>query len=37
MEIVTEKESNYQDLDKMSIGEILTNINNEDATVAASV
>lgn len=37
MEIVTEKESNYQDLDKMSVGEILTNINNEDATVAASV
>lgn len=33
----TEKESNYQDLDKMSVGEILTNINKEDQTVAASV
>lgn len=29
----TEKESNYQDLDKMSIGEILVNINKEDQTV----
>ncbi len=37
MEIITEKESNYQDLDKMSVGEILNNINREDATVAASV
>ncbi|WP_257666791.1 N-acetylmuramic acid 6-phosphate etherase [Parapedobacter tibetensis] len=33
----TEKESNYQDLDKMSVGEILTNINKEDQTVAAAV
>ncbi len=33
----TEKESNYQDLDKMSIQEILTNINQEDHTVAESV
>ncbi len=33
----TEKESNYQNLDKMSIGEILININQEDHTVAASV
>ncbi|HMR20014.1 MAG TPA: N-acetylmuramic acid 6-phosphate etherase, partial [Sphingobacterium sp.] len=29
----TEKDSNYQDLDKMSIHELLTNINNEDKTV----
>ncbi|HLW50318.1 MAG TPA: hypothetical protein VKZ78_05050, partial [Sphingobacteriaceae bacterium] len=33
----TEKESNYQNLDKMSIGEILININQEDHTVATSV
>lgn len=33
----TEKESNYQDLDKMSISEILSNINKEDQTVANSV
>jgi N-acetylmuramic acid 6-phosphate etherase len=33
----TEKESNYQDLDKMSINEVLTNINKEDHTVADSV
>lgn len=33
----TEKESNYQDLDKMSISEILSNINQEDHTVAQSV
>lgn len=33
----TEKESNYQNLDKMSIGEILININQEDHTVAACV
>lgn len=29
----TEKDSNYQDLDKMSIHELLTNINKEDKTV----
>lgn len=33
----TEKESNYLDLDKMSVNEILTNINNEDQTVAIAV
>lgn len=37
MEIVTEKESNYNDLDKMSVGEILYNINKEDKTVADAV
>ena len=33
----TEKESNYQHLDQMSVGELLTNINNEDQTVALAV
>lgn len=33
----TEKESNYQDLDKMSVLELLTNINNEDKTVPNAV
>ena len=33
----TERESNYQDLDKMSISEVLSNINKEDQTVALSV
>lgn len=33
----TEKESNYRDLDKMTVNEILTNINNEDQTVAFAV
>ncbi len=33
----TEKESNYQDLDKMSLSEILSNINKEDETVAHTV
>ncbi len=37
MENVTEKESNYHDLDKMSVGEILYNINKEDQTVADAV
>jgi len=37
MERVTERDSNYNDLEKMSVGEILTNINNEDKTVAAAV
>jgi hypothetical protein len=29
MEITTERASNYNDLDKMSISEILSNINRE--------
>lgn len=33
----TEKESNYQHLEKMSVHEILTNINNEDKTVPYAV
>ncbi|NGM62427.1 N-acetylmuramic acid 6-phosphate etherase [Sphingobacterium sp. SGG-5] len=33
----TEKESNYQDLDKMSVHELLTNINKEDKTVPDAV
>lgn len=33
----TEKDSNYQDLDKMSVQEILININNEDKTVPLAV
>ncbi|WP_039052873.1 N-acetylmuramic acid 6-phosphate etherase [Sphingobacterium sp. T2] len=37
MVITTEKESNYQDLDKMSVLELLTNINNEDKTVPYAV
>ena len=36
-EKITESVSNYQDLEKMSVSEILTNINNEDKTVANSV
>ncbi|MFY0594203.1 N-acetylmuramic acid 6-phosphate etherase [Roseivirga sp.] len=34
---ITESESNHQDLDKMSVNELLTNINQEDQTVAQSV
>src|SRR6201996_8312567 len=34
---VTEEESPYHDLDKMSVKEILTNINQEDKTVPAAV
>lgn len=34
---VTEKESNYQDLDKMSVKDLLTNMNNEDKTVPNAV
>lgn len=34
---VTEKESNYQDLDKMSVQELLANINNEDKSVPLAV
>ena len=33
----TEKESNYQNLDQMTVGELLVNINNEDQTVALAV
>ncbi|MGZ8545619.1 MAG: N-acetylmuramic acid 6-phosphate etherase, partial [Flavisolibacter sp.] len=34
---VTEQSSNYRHLEEMTIGEILTNINNEDKTVPAAV
>lgn len=34
---VTEKESNYQDLDKMSVHDLLTNMNKEDQTVPLAV
>lgn len=34
---VTESPSKYQDLDKMPIGELLRNINNEDKTVPLAV
>lgn len=37
MEKLTEKQSKYNDLDKMSINELLTNINNEDKTVPLAV
>ncbi len=37
MEIVTEKESNYKNLDKMSIHDILVNINREDSSVSDAV
>lgn len=33
----TEKDSNYQDLDKMTVNEILSNINKEDQTVPLAV
>ncbi len=33
----TEKDSNYQDLDKMSVRELLTNINREDKTVPDAI
>lgn len=33
----TESSSNYNDLDKMSVSELLTNINREDQTVPAAV
>lgn len=36
-EKVTEKTSNYRHLEKMSVLEILTNINNEDKTVPSAV
>lgn len=34
---VTEKESNYQDLDKMSVHDLLTNMNKEDQSVPLAV
>lgn len=37
MKITTEKDSNYNDLEKMSVKEILQNINNEDKTVPLAV
>ena len=37
MKITTEKDSNYNDLEKMSVGEILKNINIEDKTVPFAV
>jgi N-acetylmuramic acid 6-phosphate etherase len=37
MEITTEKDSQYTDLEKMSVGEILHNINQEDKTVPLAV
>jgi N-acetylmuramic acid 6-phosphate etherase len=36
-EKITEQESPYHDLEKMSVGEILVHINNEDQTVPAAV
>ncbi|WP_462250902.1 N-acetylmuramic acid 6-phosphate etherase [Ferruginibacter sp.] len=36
-ERITEKESNYRHLEKMTVTELLTNINKEDATVPAAV
>ena len=37
MKDITERESNYRHLEKMSVTEILSNINKEDSTVAESV
>lgn len=37
LERVTEQTSNYRHLEKMSVGELLININHEDKTVPASV
>lgn len=37
MQRTTEKDSHYNDLEKMSVGEILRHINHEDQTVAVSV
>ncbi len=34
---ITESESAYNDLEKMSVGELLTNINKEDSTVPAAI
>lgn len=35
--LTTEKESKYEDLEKMSVSQIVTNINKEDQTVAYAV
>ena len=37
MERITERESKYNDIDKMSVAEILKNINNEDKLVPIAV
>jgi N-acetylmuramic acid 6-phosphate etherase len=37
MDIVTEKDSNYQNIDQMSVRQILENINKEDQTVPLAV
>ncbi|MBU2018139.1 MAG: N-acetylmuramic acid 6-phosphate etherase [Bacteroidetes bacterium] len=37
MNRITETDSNYSDLEKMSVSELLTNINREDQTVAIAV
>ncbi|WP_017256870.1 N-acetylmuramic acid 6-phosphate etherase [Pedobacter arcticus] len=37
MDITTEKESNYNDLEKMTVKDILVNINKEDSSVTAAV
>lgn len=37
MEVTTEKDSNYQNLERMSVREILENINREDKTVPYAV
>jgi N-acetylmuramic acid 6-phosphate etherase len=37
LEIITEKDSHYNNLENMSVSEILLNINKEDQTVADSV
>lgn len=37
MEIVTERDSDYNDLEKMSLREVLVNINNEDKSVPLAV
>ncbi len=37
MDITTEKESNYKDLEKMTVNDILVNINKEDSYVTNAV
>lgn len=37
MDITTEKESNYNDLEKMTVNDILVNINKEDSSVTSAV
>lgn len=37
MQKITESSSNYNDLEKMSVKELLTNINNEDQTVPGAI